>query len=91
MRTLQLRESEAITYATKEENPLSKRLRKKTTTSQVNTPITSRKETEKILSDLKLKMALEEKQKDINQYIIQLTLFLSIGLFFVFFFVKNFY
>jgi len=91
MRTLQLRESEETTSTTKEENLLTKRLRKKTTDSQVNIPITSREETETILDELKLKMALEEKQKDINQYIIQLTLFLSVGLFFVYFYVKNFY
>jgi hypothetical protein len=90
MKTLQLKECEDTTYTTKVENPLTKRLQK-TIISQVNAPITSREDAEEILSELKLKMTLEEKQKDMNQFIIQLMLFLSIGLFFVYFYVKNFY
>ena len=80
MRTLRLEKNEDISLV---QNKIPTYINPK------NEPITSRADTEKIIADLKAKMEAEEKQKEINTFIIQLLLFITIGLFFIYFYIEN--
>ena len=81
MRTVQLEKREGLSSI---QNKVS------SYTNLKNKSITSRTDVEIIIANLKAKIDVEEEQKEINKFIIQLLFFMFTGLFFIYFYIENF-